>query len=237
MVGTLFPPATPHPPATPAEQLVPPQSFPTIGDRLSSAGVDWAWYSEGWSAAVTNPAAGTAGTDPETLFQYNHQPFLYFDGYAEGQPGRTHLKDEADFVAAAKAGDLPAVSFIKPDGVDNEHPNYTNVINGELHVKQLIDDVRNGPAWADTAIVVTYDENGGFWDHVAPPAGDRWGPGTRVPTMIISPFAKKGFVDKTTYDTTSILALIEHRWGLAPLGSRDQGAADLTNALDFTQQK
>jgi phospholipase C len=235
VVGTLYPAAPPHPMATPAEQLVPPQVFPTIGDRLSDHGLDWAWYAEGWTAITSGAALNDAGVDPNTLYQYNHQPFVYFDGYQEGGPKRAHLKDEADFLAAARAGTLPAVSFVKPDGVDNEHPNYTNVIAGEAHVQTLIDAVRNGPNWADTAIIVTYDENGGFWDHVAPPVGDQWGPGTRVPTFVVSPFAKKGFVDKTVYDTSSILALIEHRWGLAPLGTRDAAAADLSNTFDFTQ--
>jgi phospholipase C len=150
-------------------------------------------------------------------------------------PGDLIIKDETDFIAAAKAGTLPAVSFVKPDGIDNEHPNYTNVINGESHALRLIDAVRNGPNWSDTAIIVTYDENGGFWDHVSPPAGDQWGPGTRVPTFIISPFAKKGFIDSTTYDVSSILALIEHRWGLSALGTRDAKAADLSIAFDFSQ--
>ena len=235
LIGTLFPAATPHPPATPADQLVPPQTFPTIGDRLSERNLDWAWYSEGWSAINSNPALNDAGTDPETLFQYNHQPFVYFQGYGDGEPGRAHLKDEADFITAAQAGTLPAVSFVKPDGIDNEHPNYTDVISGEGHALQLIDAVRNGPNWADTAIIVTYDENGGFWDHVAPPQGDQWGPGTRVPTFVVSPFARKAYVDSTVYDTSSILAFIERRWGLAPLGARDASAADLTNAFDFTQ--
>jgi phospholipase C len=116
-----------------------------------------------------------------------------------------------------------------------EHPNYANVIAGELHTEDLINAVRSGPNWQDTAIIVTYDENGGFWDHVAPPKIDAWGPGTRVPTIVISPFAKKGYVDSTLYDTTSITALIEHRWGLAALGTRDANAADLTNAFDLGQ--
>ena len=93
--------------------------------------------------------------------------------------------------------------------------------------------MKNGPNWADTAVIVTYDENGGFWDHVAPPAGDAWGPGTRVPTLVISPFAKPGYVDSTPYEAASILALIEHRFGLDPLGTRDATAADLSNAFDF----
>ena len=225
VIGTLQPANTPHALGTPASQLVPPQTFPTIGDLLSSANVDWAWYAEGWNDAV-------AGNDAGTLFQYHHQPFVYFANYAEGTPGRAHLKDETDFVSAAKAGSLPAVSFVKPDGIDNEHPNYANVVSGELHTEQLIGAVRNGPNWNDTIIIVTYDEFGGFWDHVPPPAGDQWGPGTRIPAIVISPFARKGYVDSTVYDTTSILATIEHRWGLQALGTRDANAADLSPALD-----
>ena len=235
VVGTLYPAGGPHPPQTPPEQLVPPQTLPTIGDRLTAKGLDWAWYAEGWNEILGGATLNDAGVDTSTLFQYNHHPFVYFAGYGEGQPGRAHLKDESDFMAAAASGALPAVSFVKPDGQDNEHPGYTNVIAGEVHTRALIDAVRNGPNWPDTAIVVTYDENGGFWDHVSPPAGDRWGPGTRVPTMVISPLARRGFVDSTPYDAASILALIEHRFGLAPLATRDAAAADLTAAFDFTQ--
>jgi acid phosphatase len=235
VVGTLFPAAGPHPPSTPTEQLVPPQTFTTIGDRLTAKGLDWGWYSEGWNEILSGPPLDNTGTDPATLFQYNHQPFTYFDGYGEGQPGRAHLRDESELVSAAMGGTLPAVSFVKPDGIDNEHPNYADMLAGEVHTLSLIDAVRNGPQWADTAIIVTYDENGGFWDHVTPPAGDRFGPGTRVPTMVISPLARKGFVDATTYDSASILSLIEHRYGLEPLATRDATAADMTAAFDFTQ--
>src|SRR6266508_902218 len=95
--------------------------------------------------------------------------------------------------------------------------------------------VRNGPQWTRTAIIVTYDENGGFWDHVPPPVTDRWRPGTRVPTLIISPFARRGYVDHTFYDTTSILAFLERRWRLEPQTDRDARANDLMNAFDFGQ--
>lgn len=81
-------------------------------------------------------------------------------------------------------------------------------------------------------MIVTDVENGGYWDHVAPPIGNRWGPGTRVPTIVVSRFARRGFVDHTTYDTTSILKMIEVRRGPAPFGSRDAPANDLTNAFD-----
>jgi phospholipase C len=199
--------------------------MPTIGDRLSDKGIDWAWYAGGWNDAL-------AGVDAGQLYQFHHQPFVYFARYADGTPDRTaHLKDEADFISAAQAGKLPAVSFVKPVGIDNEHPNYTDVLTGEGHAKELINAVRNGPNWSDTAIIVTYDEFGGFWDHVSPPAGDKWGPGTRIPTVVISPLAKQGFVDHTVYDTSSITALIEHRFGLAALGTRDAAAADMSSAF------
>ena len=231
VVGTVYSINSPHPATTPPSQLLPNQTMPTIGDSLSAKNIDWAWYAGGWNAALQGMA--DAGGDE---YQFHHQPFVYFANYADGTPGRAaHLKDETDFVAAAKAGSLPAVSFVKPAGVDNEHPNYANVITGELHTEDLINAVRGGPNWQDTAIIVTYDENGGFWDDVTPPKIDAWGPGTRVPAIVISPFAKKGYVDSTVYDTTSITALIEHRWGLAALGTRDANAADLTNAFDLGQ--
>jgi acid phosphatase len=105
------------------------------------------------------------------------------------------------------------------------------VVEGQQHVAELVRAVQASPAWRDTAIVITYDDHGGYWDHVAPPVVDRWGPGLRVPAVIISPLARRGFVDHTTYDTTSILKLIESRWRLAPLGSRDAAANGLAGAF------
>src|SRR4029078_9413402 len=91
------------------------------------------------------------------------------------------------------------------------------------------------PGWAGASIIVTYDENGGFWDHVAPPAGDRWGPGTRIPALIISPFARRGDIDHTQYDTTSIIKFITRRFGLQPLPGARAPMGDLTAAFDFSQ--
>ena len=89
------------------------------------------------------------------------------------------------------------------------------------------------------AVIVTYDENGGFWDHVPPPAGsgwgDRWGPGTRIPTIIISPYAKRGYIDSTSYDTTSILKFITRRFELQPLAGVRENVGDLSAAFDFVR--
>jgi len=106
-------------------------------------------------------------------------------------------------------------------------------MSGDIHIGELVSRIRASALWPSTAIIVTYDENGGFWDHVPPPHGDRWGPGTRIPAIVISPFAKRGYVDHTSYDTTSILKLITRRFDLEPLPGARAGAGDLTAAFDF----
>jgi phospholipase C len=228
-VNTSYSVNSPHPASiSDTSMLMPEQTAPTIGDRLSDANVSWAWYSGGWDNAVIG--------HPDPLFQYHHQPFAYFANYADGTPGRAdHLRDEQAFYADVAAGQLPAVSFIKPLGADNEHPGYATLLNGQLHVADLVATISNSQYWQDTAIIITYDEHGGRWDHVPPPVIDRWGPGSRVPAIIISPFAKKQFVDHTQYDTSAILKLIEERWNLEPLADRDAHSGDLLTAFDFDQ--
>jgi phospholipase C len=232
VVNTSFSVNNPHPLGTAAAKLVPNQTFDTIGDLLSAANVDWAWYAGGWNDALAYTTSD-GGTVPPNFaaeqYQYHHQPFVYFANYADGKPAKAqHLKDETDFVAAAAAGQLPGVSFVKPVGVNNEHPGYADLLTGENHLLSLIQAVEASPNWGDTAIIITYDEHGGQWDHVPPPVVDKWGPGSRVPAIIISPHAKRSFVDHTTYDTTSILKTIERRWGLRSLTTRDQNANDLS---------
>lgn len=228
-VNTSFTIYSPHPSNIDAAHLVPAQTKTTIGDRLSAKGISWAWYSGGWNDALAG--------HPDSLFQFHHQPFAYFQNYGDGTTGRSqHLKDEKDMIAAIQSNSLPAVTFYKPIGQENEHPGYTDTATGEAHVAQVVDMIQKSPAWKDTAIIITYDENGGFWDHVAPPKMDQWGPGSRVPTLIISPYAKKGYIDHTQMDTTSILAFIENRYGLEPLGDRDRMTSNMLSAFDFSQQ-
>jgi len=228
-VNTSFTVNSPHPGnITDKTMLVPEQTAPTIGDRLSDKNVSWAWYSGGWNTAVIG--------HPDPLFQFHHQAFAFYANYADGTPGRAeHLKDEGDFYSDVAGNKLPAVSWIKPLGADNEHPGYATELNGQQHVADLVSTIQNSPYWNDTAIIITYDEHGGRWDHVAPPVRDKWGPGSRVPAIIISPFAKKNFVDHAQYDTTAIMKLIEERWNLQPLNERDAKAGDLLTAFDFTQ--
>src|SRR5438874_13750112 len=244
---------------------LPAQTGTTIGDKLTSAGVSWAWYSGGWSNANGDVGApgwtnGTPGlnptcTDPASapnpawphcpnkVFQYHHQPFNYYAAYATGTPGRTHLRDEVEFMQlannSAQTCDLNSVSFVKPIGLENEHPGYTSEGRGSDHLVQLLSAIDNSACRKDTMVVVTYDEFGGQWDHVVPPgqggtAGphDQWGPGTRIPALVIAPRLRGEFVvDHTQYDTTSILATIERRYGLAALTTRDAAVNDLSTVF------
>lgn len=221
-----------------------PQVTATIGDRLNDAGIGWAWYSGAWQIALDGGAALT-----KVAFQYHHQPFNYYVNYAPGKDARTqHLRDGgqdgASFIADIDAGKLPQVTFYKPQGSQNQHAGYAIISAGDAHIVDVIAHLQKSPQWPNMVVVITYDENGGWWDHVAPPKGDRWGPGTRVPAIIVSPFAKRGYVDHTQYDTGSIQRLIDHRFGLKPLpGIEERDAAlrangqaamgDLTGALNL----
>jgi len=205
---------------------MPPQTLPTIGDRLSEAGVSWAWYAGGWDDALAGRPAPT--------FVFHHQPFSYFARYGDGTPGRAaHLEDEAAFFASLADGTLPHVSFVKPLGEFDEHAGYAAIAASEQHAADLIEAVKATPYWERTAIILTYDDFGGWYDHVAPPAVDRWGPGGRVPMLVVSPHARRGVVDSTPYDHTSILRFIEWRFGLAPLTERDRYASNLLPAFAF----
>ena len=257
-VNTVQPPYQPSgvPPAVggdprladPAGHPLRPQSLTTIGDTLSDRGVSWAWYAGGWRRALAD------GMQPPSVnrsviytrvqgtinFQPHHHPFNYFVRFAPGTPDRErHLKDGEDFVAEIDAGTLPQVAFYKPEGDLNEHPAYTDVVSGDRHIADLLARIRRSPLWPKIAVIVTYDENGGWWDHVAPPRGqnwsDRWGPGTRIPTIIVSPYARRGHVDSTAYDTTSILKLLTRRFDLERLAGIRRNMGDLTAAFDFSR--
>ena len=235
--------------ADPADaNTLPPQTYDTIGDLLSRKGVSWAWYGGGWQAALDHKGGGS-----KPNFQFHHQPLNYFKQFAPGTAARAeHLRDGGTgdspisnkFLAAAVAGTLPAVTFYKPQGNLNLHAGYSDIESGDQHVANIIAHLKASPQWKDMIVVITFDENGGWWDHVAPPKGDRWGPGTRIPAIVVSPYAKKGAVDHSFYDTTSILRLITRLHDLPLLEGlkvrndafASRGAlppGDLTGALSF----
>jgi acid phosphatase len=236
---------------------LPPQTQATIGDALDAKHVHWTWYSGSWNTALADGRrppleSREAIYAPETPlgnpdFQPHHQPFNYyarFDPKAHAEQRAAHMKDYSELLADAAAGHLPAVTFYKPQGNLNQHAGYASVAEGDAHIAGLVAKLRASPQWKHMVIVITYDEFGGAWDHVAPPQGDLLGPGARIPALIISPFARRGTVDHTQYDTESILRLITRRFDLQALAGitrRDAGLAahgapamgDLTNALEL----
>ena len=217
---------------TKKQTFLPPQTGATIGDRLSDKGIAWAYYADGYDMAVEATKAGRKAPD----FSYHHQPFTYFKRFIDSPAQRAaHLKDRRDMLADIAAGTLPPVSFYKPTGKKNMHPGMdkSSVAAGDEDGVAIVNAIMAAPQWHNTVIIVTTDENGGFWDHVAPPPGDRFGPATRIPAVIVSPFSEGGHVDHTEYETVSILKLIEQRFDLAPLGARDAKANSLAKALKF----
>ena len=230
--------------ATGLGQPAPPQTAKTIGDTLSARGIDWAWYAGGWNQASADGQQPPSvkrkiiytREDGSPMFQPHHQPFNYYARFAPGTADRTeHLKDGDDLLQDIAFGRLPAVTFYKPAGRYTQHPSYTDVKSGDEHMADLLARLRASPQWEDMLIVLTYDENGGYWDHVPPPSGpgwgDRLGPGTRIPTLLVGPGVKRGHVDHTTYDTASILKFITRRFGLEPLPGVRANTGDLSAAL------
>jgi len=213
------------------------QNYDTIGDRLDKAGKNWAWYSQGWNDAKAGKA--------NYAFQFTHQPFAHFTHYAlktspvpaspdgskpaipgtDSDGSKEHLKDlDADFFKDLKDNKLPAVSFIKPIGQKSKHPGIASLKEGDDWLNDTVTKIRGSDIFKDCVIFIMYDTNGGQWDHVTPPVIDNWGPGTRVPLIVISPFAKKNFVDHNQYETVSLLAFIEQLYKLKPLNTRDRDA-------------
>ena len=228
-----------------SEQLIPyftkansPKIMPlladsTIADRLNEKHISWAWFAGGWDKRNDSAYCKAAS------FQYHHQPFAYFERTADAP----NLQDEEQFIALLKqSAAIPQVSFIKPVGRYNEHPSYASLLEGQQHIQELVQAIIDSKYFNETLIIIAYDENGGRWDHVAPPNNpkDGWGPGTRVPAILVSPWSQtpagqKPKIDRTVYETVSILKTIELLFDLRPLTERDKDAKPMIESLDFSK--
>jgi phospholipase C len=190
---------------------VPPQhSLPTIGDELSAHGISWGYFGEGYDNG--NPGGNYCGIC---------DPMQYASSIMTNPALRANIQHGVDdFDSEAANGTLPAVSFLKP-GDDDGHPAYSTLAAFENFVNHAVHQVQNNPTlWASTAIFVTFDEGGGYYDSGYVQPVSFFGDGTRVPMIVISPFAKPGYISHTYADHVSILKFIERNWSLQPLSSQ-----------------
>ena len=194
--------------------ILPPQIIPTVGDALSAKGVSWRWYSGGRNDGDHHDKEYCAMCDTH----------LYFPSIMLGKD-KDNLLDLQQFYldAAKEEASFPSVSFIDPYDSVSGHPGYAMETGFDELVHGVVDKVKSNPElWAKTAILVTFDESGGYYDSGYIQTIDFFGDGPRVPLIVISPHAKKGYVDHTYYDHASILKFIEHNWHVPPLSARSR---------------
>jgi phospholipase C len=187
---------------------------PIIQDRLTDAGVSWKYY------LGDNDFVKT----PKLIEHWRYGP-----GYA-------HVTDETAFLEDLAGSHLPAVSWLIPDTIDSEHPGGGTMCIGENWTVRYLNALQRSPLWDRTAVVLTWDDFGGFYDHVPPPHVDNYGMGPRVPMLLISPWARGGTISHRTMEFTSVLKLIETLWDLEPLTERDANASDMLDLFDFSQE-
>jgi phospholipase C len=205
---------------------IPPSSVRNIGDALLEKGVSFAYYGDQFNAYLNDKYQLNFGAVGATSDQYCNicNFFQYSTSIMTDPVVRTaHLKDTIDFYAAIKNGTLPAVSFVKPSGWVDGHPASSKLNLFEGFVKKVVNDVQANPSlWASTAIMVTFDEGGGYYDSGYIQPLDYFGDGTRIPMIVVSPFTKAGHISHDYSDHVSILKFIERNWGLSPLTGRSR---------------
>ena len=206
---------------------IPPSDVRTIGEALNEKGISWAYYGGAYNAAVAlqhNPKS----MDPRVLVGAAYCNICNFESYTNaimGHPAQrmAHIKDATDFFAAVDNGTLPAVSFVKPDGLLDGHPASSKEDLFEGMVRKIMDHLLANPElFAETAFVITMDEGGGYYDSGYIQPLDFFGDGPRIPLIVVSPFATGGHVSHTYADHVSILKFIERNWGLKPLTDRSR---------------
>jgi acid phosphatase len=165
-----------------------PQTHEHIGDKLNKKGIDWAWYAGAWQATLEQ-FKNSGGIPKIPTSSTTTSRSTTSSAWARKSPERARRLRDAGlgddpstnrFFADARAGKLPPVTFYKPQGNLNLHAGYADIASGDRHIAHIVKHLQESPQWKNMVVVITVDENGGWWDHVAPPKGDRWGPGTRA---------------------------------------------------------
>jgi phospholipase C len=204
--------------------------FATIFDRLQAAGVSWKFYVQNYDAAINfrnhDPVAAKSA-------QLIWAPLLDFARFIDDPSLSPHIVDMQQYYTDLSNGTLPAVAYLAPSGL-SEHPP-GDITVGQSFAVSTVTSLMRSSAWSSSLFALTWDDWGGWYDHVPPPAVDADGYGFRVPAIFVSPYAKAGTIDNTTYDFTSVLKFIEDNWSLPPLTARDATANSIADALDLTQ--
>ncbi|SCE77943.1 phospholipase C [Micromonospora echinospora] len=204
--------------------------IPTIFDRLEAAGISWKFYVQNYDPTITFRTR-TAEEEIDRGAQVIWVPLLAYARYIDDPNLSSKIVDLDEYYEDAAKGDLPAVAFVAPAG-NSEHPP-GNIRAGQTLVRSLLTQLMRSPAWDSSAFFWSYDDWGGWYDHVTPPQVDKYGYGFRVPALMVSPYARRGHVESTTLDFASVLKFIQANWGLAPLADRDRKAANFLGAFDF----
>lgn len=204
---------------------------PTIFDRLQAAGISWKFYVQNYDPTITYRNLGTSGNRASQVIWV---PLLNFSRFLDNPELASHIVDLDQYYTDLQNNDLPSVAYIIPSGA-SEHPP-SSLETGQRFVKTIIQELMRSSSWESSAFLLTYDDWGGWYDHVVPTQVDEYGYGPRVPALLVSPYAKAGYVDNTELDFTSILKFIENNWGVAALSSRDAKANSFSNAFDFSQK-
>jgi phospholipase C len=202
---------------------IPPSAQRTIGDELNERNISWRYYGAGWDAYVKDPS--------NPLYCAMCNPFQYATSIMTDARQRSrHLKDMPDFDRDVEAGSLPAVSFVKPDSLTDGHPASSKLNVFEAFARRVVEEVQANPKlWASTAILITFDEGGGYWDSGFVQPLDFFGDGPRIPAIMVSPYSKGGRVTHVYGDHVSILKFIEHNWKLPPVTA--EGRDNLPNPV------
>jgi phospholipase C len=202
------------------EFTIPPSPVRTIGDELLEHDISWRYYGEDWNAYVADPEGFAPGNEYCNICN----PFQYATSIMTNAAVRTtHLKDETDLFTDIGNGFLPAFAITKPDGLLDGHPASSKIDLFEGYTRKIIDAIQAKPElWRDTAIFVTFDEGGGYWDSGYIQPVDFFGDGTRIPLLTVSPFATGGHVSHQYADHVSILKFVERNWGLPPITNRSR---------------
>jgi phospholipase C len=205
---------------------IPPSSTPSIGDSLLGAHISWKYYGDQWNAYVPDPYQLNYGAVGAASDEYCNicNPFQYDTSIMADASIRTaHIQDTANLYADIASGKLPAVSFVKPSGFVDGHPSSSKLDLFESFVQKIVDGVRaNEALWQDTAIFITFDEGGGYYDSGYVQPLDFFGDGTRIPLLVVSPYARPGHISHEYSDHVSIDKFIEANWGLETITPRSR---------------